>query len=418
MSQRIVLYGIGNYGTRFYHGIDHKHYSVVGIYDKNLKALSDFCKGKKLNQYNDIEQLIVGKDNGEFDGIIICISDVKEILTIGELLCSKGIPVFNIVEHFKSLEKGCCRIVYNHFYEVNNVFCVNNGQGSAIGAYDQDGNMIEESYTRFRYMKENESQLLYWPLPNERDTCMRLEKCCVLGMEWTDNLWHFVYDCIWHLFELESDGYDGMYLLYDSDLSRTYIRLLDVDENRVIFVGKNDKTVYHIDSALISRHPGTGAVSESIVGMGRFITKRLSSKVVEQWNVSKVYFKRIGRRKALGIDSVLEEYGFETIIPEELSIEDQIALFSQADIVVCPHGAGSTNSIFLKEGAAFIELFGKSYIAPCCTDTIKKQRIRYRMLVETNGLDSSKDRMHYSKANDYYISEDILRVTLDELSLR
>nr|WP_283102323.1 glycosyltransferase family 61 protein [Haloplanus sp. XH21] len=61
--------------------------------------------------------------------------------------------------------------------------------------------------------------------------------------------------------------------------------------------------------------------------------------------------------------SVLDDYGFDRIVPGELSFETQVRRFSNAEIVLGPHGAGLTNMIFSEE-ATLIELFG-SYRNAC-----------------------------------------------------
>ena len=59
---------------------------------------------------------------------------------------------------------------------------------------------------------------------------------------------------------------------------------------------------------------------------------------------------------------VLDKYGFETHVLTELSVAEQIALFSDADIVVAPHGAGLTNLVYA-ENIATVELFGQKKLA-------------------------------------------------------
>lgn len=62
------------------------------------------------------------------------------------------------------------------------------------------------------------------------------------------------------------------------------------------------------------------------------------------------------------IRPVLDEYGFETHVLSELSVAEQIALFSDADIVVAPHGAGLTNLVYADD-VAVVELFGQKKLA-------------------------------------------------------
>jgi len=59
------------------------------------------------------------------------------------------------------------------------------------------------------------------------------------------------------------------------------------------------------------------------------------------------------------LESELERLGFETYALEELSVDEQVALFSQADAILGLHGAGFTNLIFATD-ATVIELFGST----------------------------------------------------------
>jgi len=69
---------------------------------------------------------------------------------------------------------------------------------------------------------------------------------------------------------------------------------------------------------------------------------------------SKAQYRRISNEAAL-ID-FLSSKGFVTVYLEDLSVYDQAALFSNADVIVGPHGAGFTNLIFCKPGTRIIEI--------------------------------------------------------------
>ncbi|WP_080507169.1 MULTISPECIES: glycosyltransferase family 61 protein [Halorubrum] len=73
----------------------------------------------------------------------------------------------------------------------------------------------------------------------------------------------------------------------------------------------------------------------------------------------------ISRNKAIGrrvsneseLMDVLSDYGFEKYYLEDQNISENIRLFSNADVVVSPHGAGLTDIIFCQD-TTIIELFG------------------------------------------------------------
>lgn len=58
----------------------------------------------------------------------------------------------------------------------------------------------------------------------------------------------------------------------------------------------------------------------------------------------------------------LEGFGFEPVVLEQLSVVEQAQLFSSADIIVAPHGAGLTNLVFCQPGTRVIEFFVPSYV--------------------------------------------------------
>jgi hypothetical protein len=76
---------------------------------------------------------------------------------------------------------------------------------------------------------------------------------------------------------------------------------------------------------------------------------------------SKIYISRpkSAGRQVINEDDVLEAltpFGFVPYTLENISFSDQVRLFSQAEIVVAPHGAGLTNIVFA-QNLTVIELF-------------------------------------------------------------
>jgi len=96
----------------------------------------------------------------------------------------------------------------------------------------------------------------------------------------------------------------------------------------------------------------------------------------------------------------LSVFGFTTIYPAEMSIEDQIRAFSNADLIVAPHGAALANLIFASEGISVIELFGRGYINPCYLELTTMVGGRYHYLL---GVDVGKGdyKIDISKLLDY-----------------
>ncbi|MGH7884442.1 MAG: glycosyltransferase family 61 protein, partial [Thermodesulfobacteriota bacterium] len=63
--------------------------------------------------------------------------------------------------------------------------------------------------------------------------------------------------------------------------------------------------------------------------------------------------------------SLLEKYDFKIITLDNLTVEEQVDIFSRAKIIVGPHGAGFSNIVFCNSGADIIELMPENYFNPC-----------------------------------------------------
>jgi hypothetical protein len=81
----------------------------------------------------------------------------------------------------------------------------------------------------------------------------------------------------------------------------------------------------------------------------------------------KIYISRkaANYRKILNEEElmpILKKYNFAIYMPEELSVKDQITLFSNADIILGIHGAGLANILFADKNAKMLEIFPQYYL--------------------------------------------------------
>lgn len=61
----------------------------------------------------------------------------------------------------------------------------------------------------------------------------------------------------------------------------------------------------------------------------------------------------------------LSQLGFQTVALESLTVAEQAALFHSAKVIVAPHGAGLTNTVFCQPGTKIIEFFSPKYVNVC-----------------------------------------------------
>lgn len=82
---------------------------------------------------------------------------------------------------------------------------------------------------------------------------------------------------------------------------------------------------------------------------------------------SRIYVSRgdSNRRNLLNesdLSASLSRMGFVAISNSQYSIAEQIQMYQRADIVVAPHGAGSTNLLHMRTGSSFVEFQQASHI--------------------------------------------------------
>jgi len=70
--------------------------------------------------------------------------------------------------------------------------------------------------------------------------------------------------------------------------------------------------------------------------------------------------RRAGRRRRSvneqAVVELLEQHGFETLVPETLSFRQQVEAFAEASIVVSTHGAALANILFAPPGLVVVEM--------------------------------------------------------------
>lgn len=119
---------------------------------------------------------------------------------------------------------------------------------------------------------------------------------------------------------------------------------------------------------------------------------------------------KAGRRQVINepeLGSRLESLGFVQIFPEELSWTEQINAFSQAKVVVAPHGAGLANLAFCPSGVRVVELFNRAYVNPCFWRLAGIKDLDYHPIVS-----SGDDRLACDpKANRHGIHADVNAIT-------
>jgi hypothetical protein len=89
--------------------------------------------------------------------------------------------------------------------------------------------------------------------------------------------------------------------------------------------------------------------------------------------------RRVSNEDALS--TALGAFGFEVIVPGALTFAEQVGMFSSAEVVVGPHGAGLANALFMPRGGAMMELHHADFGRPWYRRLAETLGLRYRGLV-------------------------------------
>lgn len=111
---------------------------------------------------------------------------------------------------------------------------------------------------------------------------------------------------------------------------------------------------------------------------------------------------------------ILEKRGFERVILTGQSLKDQRALFSQASVIIAPHGAGLANILFCQPGTKILELFHPGFVQQCYWELANMFRLPYFCL--TGSSDAFENEKEYPFA-PIRISEKQLTEAIDFMGL-
>jgi hypothetical protein len=147
-----------------------------------------------------------------------------------------------------------------------------------------------------------------------------------------------------------------------------------------------DATYARADCVLVASTPTVnGQRSPSAV---RWVKTKILQSLGEKMsrvNSPYIYISRRNskRRRIINEEALLElftKYDIQAFELENLSFSEQVHLFSQASLIIGPHGAGFSNAIY-SDKATLIEFFEQNYINPCFYRMAQALDLNYYYLV-------------------------------------
>ena len=195
---------------------------------------------------------------------------------------------------------------------------------------------------------------------------------------------------------------DSVIYKYES-LKKIFDVLTEKSNRQVVLLEKRE--LLHVDTLYYITHVNEFVIKIDNWKLGRyddytfdwFYMQQLRERLLALKKTdisfgSRVFISRknIPRRsfnEAELMDSI-KEYGFVSVCPEEFCLEDQIALFNNADVIVSSSGAAMTNLLFCKPGSKALIIEGmkhQSSMYSLIPAKIGMYNLHYSIQIPVNG---------------------------------
>lgn len=237
------------------------------------------------------------------------------------------------------------------------------------------------------------------------------------GLE--NNYYHWLTECLGRYYLLEKSKFkpDFYILSHDSSFQKQYIELLGIDPDRILQTDLN--VVIQADEIIVP----------SFINNWEYVDFRGYKSCQKQWLPSwigdiyrekitfdetkrksnKIYISRYfaNHRKVENENEIIEllkskDFGIYHL--ENMSVKEQVELFSSASVVLGAHGAGFSNIYFCSQGTTICELFSQYYHDSSYRILSNVLELKYAYIVGTT--DNIKN-IHPQRENMYIDMEQL-----------
>lgn len=253
-----------------------------------------------------------------------------------------------------------------------------------LGTYSWKGKLFKEVFinnfllTNPKYCLDLETIFL------KQKKQLDFPEAILLSVPWYHNFYHWMIDILPRL------------MLYDLVEDLHYLKLLvpksspKFIEESLEITGYKNNTVFIEDGVYRVKTLHFLTRLSNTTDVPPFVIKWLNTKIQTFTQINdlptKIYISRFNTKTRFvtnekEIKALLSNYGFTTLTPESLSLEEQIRFFQKAEIVIGPHGAAFTNVAFMKEGTTLIELFQMGNFSRAYYNMANAKQMQYGFLV-------------------------------------
>lgn len=199
------------------------------------------------------------------------------------------------------------------------------------------------------------------------------------------------------------------YPLFGTAFEEEFLRKLDIDQSSIINT-RNWTTKIETERVFLANNQNwfTPSPYDLALLRSRFCPDSKGSPE------KRLYISRSGRRRVQNeaeVRELLQQFGFEIVEDIARSVDEQIRLFSEASVVVGPHGGGLTNLLWCNPGTKVIEFFNSAYASHYYYYICKILDLEYYYMVEQINIPN-----HWSQtAVDITVDVKELKMKLQEI---
>jgi capsular polysaccharide biosynthesis protein len=281
--------------------------------------------------------------------------------------------------------------------DIKEIFVAELPQGRYWGRYhgyilDRNDTLLTDLSPTFTPANKHHDGLDQLKLPRLRELQGTV---AVINTLFSNNFHHWLLDAVPRFEWLRRAGWDWSkidHFIFPPKLSRCHLNTLEIlgiDKSKVILSGPNMHVRADLLLAPCHSEPAALPLEYNYTPEGLQFVREIGLK--DNPFLQQKYPRRllISREKAQSrrlvqaerANRALFDQGFEKILLEDHSLQEQAALFHQADCIVMPTGGNLANFAFCRPGTVAIELFSPNYYPPFTYSLMDEIGLRYYGLV-------------------------------------
>ncbi len=390
----IAVWGYGNYGRQMVSAVE-KYWDdlrITGIYDRRAGELRD-----QDARLRDPDEIRGDYEKGLFEAVMIAVNLERQYREMRDALDAWGIPVFelgreedyhpaaDLVRTESRLrpirQEGYALYVFPgllgtvSYTPSNGIMYLFDEEGRALREH-WDTYAVRDNFTHQYDFPVRFGSPLLQPIPLAGDWC-------VLARLWAFNYSHFLCESMDLVQLLEEAGFTGTYVISDRPYCREIMHLYGIGDERIRTVRDFKRgSVYRFERVYYPK------LLKNDKHRSAPVLRRMAERMTAGWErepdryPARLYVKRSGTRKLLNGDTAVRRYGLTVIDPDTLPVREQMKYFYNADLILSPHGANSATSLFMREGTALVETFGRNWVKYSYINALRAKGVFYVPVVQ------------------------------------